>query len=144
MKASHVSKFVVYSLDFETPQHLSAAKLLNHLSDSSKWPEASIHPAAEQQQYPFLNIEFHARVGFSVLCFDKPSSLGHLAATSLSLSKPQVLVCLGGQVIERWPRELFLPVANAKRVVSHFLKAGERLPAAHWVRLDRFERETVH
>jgi hypothetical protein len=87
-----------------------------------------------------MDIEFHGNVGFSVLCFARPSSVGYLAASGAKLSAPAVLVCLGGQVIEKWPREL----SQARAVVSHFLKSGAQLPSIRWVRPDKFQRKTVH
>jgi hypothetical protein len=135
-------KFVAASVDFDKPRRMSPSKLLDHLKTSGNWPEASIHHATHQ--YPIMDIEFHGRAGFSLLCFDKASSVGYLAAGSSRLSKPSVLVCLGGQVIEKWPPELFLPLSLAKTVISHFFKTGEREPSVKWVRLDRFRRETVH
>jgi hypothetical protein len=126
MKTLTSKPFVVSGIDFQVPQRLSAFKLLSHLRDPSNWPEASIHRATDQ--YPFVNIEFHCHVGFSVLCFDKPRSVGHLAATASSLSEPRVLVCLDGQVIERWPEELFLSGTATKDVISHFLNTGKRSP----------------
>ncbi len=100
------SRFMVFGVNFDQPVRLLACKLLSHLRDRSNWPEASVHPS--EGQYPFLNIEFHDRAGFSILIFPSPRAIGRLAASRSRLSAPSVLVCLGGQVIERWPRELFL------------------------------------
>lgn len=135
-------QLVVSTLDLDEPQRFSASKLLAHLQGAGNWPEASIHDPS--RQYPLMDIEFHGNVGFSVLCFARPSSIGYLAVSVAKLSEPTVLVCLGGQVIEKWPRELFLSSSQARAVVSHFLKSGAQLPAVHWVRLDKFQRKTVH
>src|SRR5947207_202943 len=136
------SEFVTSSPHFAEPVRLSSAQLIAHLRDSRYLPEASIHPT--KRQYPFLNIEFHDRAGFSILCFSNYSSIGRLATSTSRLSPPSVLVCLGGQVIEKWPKELFLTAALAKRIVAEFLRSGKPSRDVRWVRLDRFERETVH
>lgn len=135
-------QFVISSLDLEDSQKFSASQILTHLQSAGNWPEVSIHHPS--RQYPLMQIEFHGNVGFSMLCFMRSSSVGYLAASTTGLSEPSVFVCLGGQVIEKWPRELFLSLSRARVVISHFLKTGKQLPTVHWVRLDRFPRETVH
>ena len=134
-------QFTISSVDFAEPVKLSPARLIAHLRDS-RVPEASIHPT--DCEYPFLNIEFHGSAGFSFLCFVNASSVGRLAASASRLSPPSVLVCLGGQVIERWPKELFLTAPLAKRVMTEFLGTGQPSREVRWIRLDRFKRETVH
>jgi hypothetical protein len=135
-------EFVVSSVDFDQPVKFSARKLLAHLRNPANWREASIHPL--QTQYPFTNIEFHDRAGFSILLFPSPRAIGTLAASRPRLSEPSVLVCLGGQVIERWPRELFLVPRAAEEVIAEFLIGGKQSKVCWWVRLDQFKRETVH
>ena len=91
---------VTYSVDFDTPQDFSAEQIIDHVSTEGNWHEISIHPNDYGNpftpQYPFMNIEFHGRMGFSLLLFPSESSNGVLAATSSKLSTPSVLVCLGG------------------------------------------------
>jgi hypothetical protein len=139
---------LVTSLDFAAPQRLSAEELVDHLSTNGNWFEASIGPVRAQHEflaeYPFMNVEFHGRAGFSMLLFIDERSTGVLAAMRAELSKPSVYVCLGGQVIEKWPRELFLAREATVTVLQHFLSTAAQDPSFEWVRLDRFRRETIH
>lgn len=91
-----------------------------------------------------MNIEFHGHIGFSLLLFPSELSNGVLAATSSKLSKPSVLVCLGGQVIEKWPLELFLSRQVTREVVAQFLSTQVAYEGVEWIPLAEFERETVH
>ena len=91
-----------------------------------------------------MNVEFHGQAGFSLLLFSDEQAIGVMASTQSKMSVPSVYVCLGGQVIEKWPRELFLPRMTAEKTISQFLSQAASEPAAFWIRLDRFPRETVH
>lgn len=133
--------FVARAIDFE-PTEMSAADLLARLALPEAWPEASVHPP--EADFPRLGIEVHPDSGVSILCHEDERSIGFLAATHERLSEPRVLVNLGGQVIERWPAELFLSQADAHAVVEHFLESGRQAPEYAWIRLDRFPRDTVH
>jgi len=140
--------FIVSCLDFDEPRRLSADEIVDYLATPDHWYELSIGPQHSRHpslaEYPFMHVEFHGRAGYSLLLFSEESAIGALAATRSELSKPRVYVCLGGQVIEKWPEELFLPPETAVRVIDHFFSAAEREPSAAWIRLDRFKRETVH
>jgi hypothetical protein len=50
---------------------------------------------------------------------------------------------LGGQALERWPRELFVSMALATQALDHFLNFGKQDLALEWVRIDAFPRETI-
>ena len=140
--------FVLRSADIREPLHLSASEIVEHLSAPGNWHEASIGPLHREHPvlaaYPLMNVEFHGRAGFSLLLFPDEQSHGILAATRLELSEPSVYVCLGGQVIEKWPPELFLPREMAQTVIAHFLSAAAPEPSCAWIRLERFRRKTVH
>jgi hypothetical protein len=58
-------------------------------------------------------------------------------------SSPSVEVELGGQALERWPRELFVSAERATQALNHFLEFGKQDPALEWVRIDGFPRETL-
>ena len=47
---------------------------------------------------------------------------------------------LGGQALERWPRELFVPPELAVQALNHFLEFSKQVPALLWVRIDGFPR----
>lgn len=140
-KTPNKDRFVVSSVAFGT-QPLSATALVTKLQTPGNYPEATVHrPSA---QYPFMNVEFHGRAGFSILIFERPRSLGYLATGQSTPGEPKVLVCLGGQVIEKWPEQLFLGGRRAAEVIRAFMLTGKKSPSCKWTRLDRFRRETVH
>ena len=58
-------------------------------------------------------------------------------------SSLSIEVELGGQALERWPRELFVSAEQATQALNHFLEFGKQDPALEWVRLDGFPRETL-
>ena len=62
---------------------------------------------------------------------------------SRHFSTPSVEMELGGQALERWPRELFVPWELATQALNHFLEFGKQQPALEWIRLDRFPRKTL-
>lgn len=63
--------------------------------------------------------------------------------TSQHFSSPSIEMELGGQVLERWPRELFVSAERATQALSHFLEFGKQDPTLEWVRIDTFPREIV-
>lgn len=140
--------FVMRSAGIPEPLRLSAGEIVDHLSSPENWHEASIGPLHREHPvlaaYPLMNAEFHGRAGFSLLLFPDERSNGILAATRAELSEPSVYVCLGGQVIEKWPPELFLSRDMARTVIEHFLSAATPDPSCPWIRLERFPRKTVH
>ena len=63
--------------------------------------------------------------------------------TSLHFSAPAIDVELGGQALERWPRELFASVEQASQAMNYFLDSGRQDPTLEWARIDGFPREIV-
>lgn len=120
--------FVASAIDLE-PTQMSAAALLARLASPGAWSEGSVHPP--EADFPRLGIEVHPGIGVSILCHENERSIGFLAATRESLSPPSILVNLGGQVIERWPVELFLAETGIwyTRVRISSRAGGNSLPA---------------
>ncbi|HEX7810201.1 MAG TPA: hypothetical protein VF608_15805 [Thermoanaerobaculia bacterium] len=138
-------RLLVWSIEQEQPLSLDAASLIAHLMTPGTWPEAVIHPDDERDPYPRMLIEHHRGAGvLSLVCFEDSSSTGHVASVGTRMSAPTVYVCLGGQVIEQWPRELFLQPALAEIVVAGFLENGRQSTSCSWIKLNGFERTTVH
>jgi hypothetical protein len=54
-----------------------------------------------------------------------------------------VEINLGGQALERWPQELFVPESIARQAVEYFVSAGKQDPVLHWIRIDAFPREII-
>jgi hypothetical protein len=50
---------------------------------------------------------------------------------------------LGGQALERWPRELFVTVARATQALDHFLEHGTQDRTLEWIRIDRTHRSAA-
>jgi hypothetical protein len=63
--------------------------------------------------------------------------------TSRQFTTPSVEVELGGQALERWPRELFVFATDATHALNYFLEHGKQDPALEWVRIDAFPREAL-
>jgi hypothetical protein len=120
---------------------LPTAELLMRLRSAAVWDEASIHPA--ESDFPRIHIRWHPTAGFKVHCFENEQSCGHFLATDLGFSLPSIEINLGGQALERWPRELFVPEDLATEALEHFLKHGELKPLLSWIGTGRFARETI-
>lgn len=69
--------------------------------------------------------------------------MGFFLSDAASPSQPEVDIVLGGQVQERWPRQLFVTPALAAKALDHFLKTGTQKRTMHWIQTDAFPRETV-
>jgi hypothetical protein len=108
---------------------------------SPAWDEVSIFRA--DAQYPCLHLAWQADRGFIVHCFEDVESSGDFVVESATLTAPEVEINLGGQALERWPRQLFVSEHLARRVVEYFLRTGKRDPSQHWVRTGEFRRETI-
>jgi hypothetical protein len=117
------------------------AALLAKLSVGPAWDEASIFRAGEQ--YPCLHLAWQTEAGFIVHCFEDAESYGDFLVEGGELGAPEVEVALGGQAVERWPRQLFVSELLARDAVEFFLHAGKRTPLHHWVRADDFPRHIV-
>jgi hypothetical protein len=105
------------------------------------WDEMTIAP--EASQFPRASLSWHEGHGLVFHCFEDEQSWGFFLVTAPSFSQPDVDIVLGGQVQERWPRELFADAALGAEALDHFLKTGKQVGTLHWVRTDAFARETV-
>jgi hypothetical protein len=118
----------------------SAQDLLVDIRSRRVWDGASISPA--DAEYPRVHVDWHEGHGFVFQCYEDEESWSDFVVTSRHISTPSIEVELGGQALERWPRELFVPVELAIQVLNHFLDYGKQDPALEWI-LDGFPRETV-
>jgi len=64
-------------------------------------------------------------------------------STGTKTGKPEVQIELGGQALEKWPRELFVPRETAAAVFETFLRTGRQDPSFTWVANDAFAREVL-
>ena len=102
---------------------------------------ASLAPA--EAQFPLLHIDWHEGRGFVIQCYENEDSRSDFLVTGPQCGLPAVEIELGGQALERWPPELFVPEEVAHRAVEYFVRSGKQDPALRWVRIDEFPRETI-
>jgi hypothetical protein len=119
----------------------SVPELLADIQSRLVWDGASIAPA--DGDYPRVHLDWHEGNGFVCQCYEDAKSWSDFLVTSRYFSTPSVEVELGGQALERWPRELFVPSEQAAEALMHFLELGKQDPALEWVRIDGFPREIV-
>lgn len=119
----------------------TAKEVLTRVRSNPYWDVASIYPADDQ--FPRVHVEWHSGHGFVVQCFEDDQSWGYFLVTSLRLGLPEIEINLGGQALERWPSELFVPEQLARQALDCFLASGKQDPGLHWIRIDAFPRETV-
>ena len=103
--------------------------------------EAVIYPPSAD--FPRAMIDWHPGHGFVLLCFDSEASRGHFLTSGAVASGPSVPIVLGGQAMEKWPLELFVPTELAADALRFFVDTGQRNPDLEWVRIDAFPREVV-
>src|ERR1700682_5892917 len=70
-------------------------------------------------------------------------SWGFFLAEPGSVTSPGVDIVLGGQVQERWPRQLFVDPSLGAEALDYFLETGKQKETLHWIRTDAVPRETV-
>jgi hypothetical protein len=118
-----------------------AVKLLDQLA-SGKAFELAIIPEDEQIQYPRMHVDWQAE-GYVVMCFEDDGSVGFYPVTNTPLSEPAVAIELGGQALEKWPPELFVPRAIASEAVATFVSRGQQDRSLEWVANDAFARKVL-
>jgi hypothetical protein len=119
----------------------SASELVRDVQSRPVWDGASISPA--DAEHPRVYLDWHEGHGFVFQCYEDDESWSAFLVTSRRFSTPSVDVELGGQALERWPRELFVSAAHAIHALDHFLERGKQDPAVEWVRIDGFPREIL-
>lgn len=102
-------------------------------------------PRSIQRKLIFLAlISAGARRGASTYTVSKTTCrLAPISSDSLEFSAPSVEINLGGQALERWPRELFVSEDLATVALEHFLDYGELKSSLCWVGTGEFPRETI-
>ncbi len=117
------------------------AQLLTKLQSGEISGEAVIYPMTGD--FPRAMIDWHRGHGFVLLCFDNDVSRGHFLTRGPVTSRPSVSIVLGGQAMEKWPPELFVPEGLAADGLQCFVDTGRRKPALEWTKIDGFPREVV-
>ena len=124
----------------ETPVP-AASEVLRRVRSVAPWDEASISP--EEGDFPRVHIAWHDSAGFSIHCFENERSLGQFLMHTGDFSPPSVEINLGGQALERWPRELFVSEALAGEALEYFLGHAKCNPSLSWTGTADFPRETI-
>jgi hypothetical protein len=120
---------------------MSVPELLADIRSRPAWDAASIAPA--DGHYPCVHLDWHEGHGFVFQCYEHEDSSSDFLVTSPERSTPSVEMELGGQALERWPRELFVFAERAAQALNYFLDYGAHDPALEWIRIDDFPRETL-
>jgi len=116
-------------------------QLLARLQAGEVSGEAVIYPTTGD--FPRAMLDCHAGHGFVLLCFDNAASLGYFLTRGPVTSRPSVSIVIGGQAMEEWPPELFVPEDLAADGLRFFLDTGQRKPSLSWTRLNQFPRKVV-
>ena len=105
----------------------SVSAILARVQQGPVWDVASIAPV--DNPFPRLHIEWHGGNGFVIQCYEDEHCWSDFRLNGPSCGPPAVEINLGGQALERWPRELFVPENLADRAVEYFLFYVPRAPA---------------
>ena len=116
-------------------------ELLARLQAGEISGEAVIYPTTGD--FPRAMIDWHTGHGFVPLCLDSEASRGHFLTRGPVTSRPSVSIVLGGQAMEKWPPEPFVPEELAADGRRFFLDTGQRTPGLEWARVDKCPREVV-
>ena len=130
--------FVTGETEFPIPP---VSEILARLRSGPAWDGASVAPA--DGQFHLLHVEWHEGHGFVVQCYEDEHAWSDFLLTGPRCGPPMIEINLGGQALEQWPCELFVPEELARQALDCFLTAGKQDPALHWVRIDAFPRETI-
>ena len=142
MVADLRNSFRVSFIMSEAPTPIpSALDLLTQVQSRPVCDGASISP--EGAQFPLVHVDWHEGHGFVLQCYEDEESWSDFLVTSRHFSLPSIEVELGGQALERWPRELFVSAVHAIQALNHFLEFGKQDLTLVWVRIDGFPRETL-
>lgn len=107
----------------------SVSAILERVRTGPHWAGGYISPA--DAQFPLLNIEWKNGFGFVIQCYEDEASLSDFLLASPVCGPPAVEVELGGQALERWPRELFVSEGPAQQALGHFLSTGQPRHPSH-------------
>ena len=119
----------------------SSLELVGMLRQREPWDSACITPSG--RDWPRLLVSFHGDLGFVLQRYETEASWSDFLVEGDGFSDPREEIDLGGQAIERWPRELFVSERLLRRALDDFFLTGRRVPGLRWVRIDAFPRRVV-
>jgi hypothetical protein len=116
-------------------------EILARLRSGPVWDGASIAPADDQ--FPLLHVEWHEGHGFVVQCYEDERAWSDFLLTGVPWGPPMIEINLGGQALERWPSELFVPEELAGQALDCFLATGKQDRVLQWIGIDAFPRTII-
>ena len=119
----------------------AVSEILARLRSGRVWDVASIAPADDQ--FPLLHVEWHEGHGFVIQCCEDEHAWSDFLLAGPRCGPPTIEINLGGQALERWPSELFVPEELAGQALDCFIATGKQDRALHWVRIDAFPRKII-
>jgi hypothetical protein len=119
----------------------TASEVLARTQAVPAWDGGTICPV--EGDFPRAHITWHAGSGFNFHCFVDENSLGHFLVSNDRLSPTAVEINLGGEALERWPRELFVPESLAAEALKYFLEHRRLKPSLSWTGTAEFPRESI-
>lgn len=120
----------------------SMSDLLDIARGLPKWDAVIL--VADGTDYPRADLTWHDGHGFVLQCFEDGQSWGFFLAEPGEFSEPEIEIEMGGQALEKWPRQLFVGSEFAREALEAFLADGRQKPALRWVRTDGgFPRQIV-
>ena len=117
-------------------------EVLGEMERGEAW-ELAVHPIEEFPQFPRLHIDWQRGFGFVVMVFEDEKSIGFYPIVGAKCGKPEVPIELGGQALEKWPRELFVTRQVAAQILRTFLNTARQDASFVWVANDAFDREVI-
>ena len=119
----------------------SAEEIVRMLREMKGWDCATID--VDDFEVNRASIWFRPEHGFVFQYFGDEIRSSEFLVTHSNFSSPSVEVELGGQALEQWPSELFVPEEQLLIALRHFLATGRKEQQLTWVQIDRFPRLTI-
>ena len=101
------------------------SEILARLRSGPVWDGASIAPA--EDQFPRVQVGWHEDHGFVIQCYEDAEAWSDFLLTAVRCGPPAIEINLGGQALERWPSELFVPEDLAHQALDCFLAGGSKI-----------------
>jgi len=77
------------------------------------------------------------------MVFEDEQSIGFYPSSRVPTGAPEIQIELGGQALEKWPRELFVTLEMAMHIVETFRTTGRQDRSVAWVANDEFARQII-
>lgn len=115
--------------------------LLTMLERGEAFAEICIFPKGGD--FPRANVSFHRGYGYVLQCFEHERSVGDFLVSGEVSAAPVVPIELGGQALERWPRELFVSETLVFEALERFCDSAKEKNTLRWIGNEEFARATI-